>query len=166
MWKLDWRSKSGGKYITGRLFHWCRWETLGLGPGGSCEDGVQCGHGPDGPHKQQRQGVLVVWRGPGKKRAGPRRLPRLPAWVDHVFSRKWKFQGNSNAASVQHWRGRFCSLKPQKWGLLWVLESVFWEKERETERAEVVWRTGRRWAELTRAGSVCWDTAVRRIGTL
>lgn len=31
---------------------------------GSCEDGVQCGHGPDGPHKQQRQGALVVWRGP------------------------------------------------------------------------------------------------------
>ena len=75
----------------------------------------------------------------------PRRLPRLWVWVDNASSGKWRFQGNSNAASAQHWKGRFCSLKSQKWDLLWVLELFSGRKGGRLNKQGVVLGTGRWW---------------------
>lgn len=77
----------------------------------------------------------------------PRRLPRLRSWVDKESSGKLRFQGNSNAASAQHWKGTFCSLKPQKWDLLWVLELLSGRKGERLNEQGVVLGTGRWWTE-------------------
>lgn len=49
----------------------------------------------------------------GRKREGPLKLPSLLAWMGYVFSRKLKFQGNSNAAPALHGREGIT----QRWNL-------------------------------------------------